>query len=262
MEASKVTMKVYILSIFPELFSCYLEHGLVRRAREGGLLEVELINFRDFTDDPHRTVDDMPYGGGSGMVIKPEPVIKAYLSIPAEDREKALRIVPSARGALFDQSWAEKLAKAEVLIFFAGRYKGFDQRIVDLMGAQEISIGDYVIQGGELPVMVMLDAALRLVPGFLGDKDSAATDSFAGGRKLLSAPDYTRPRVFMGRAVPEVLLSGNHAEIERWRRREALRITMERRPDLIPQAELDEEDFKILDELRQQAHRREPKEQK
>ena len=247
-------MKIYILSIFPELFASYLQNGLVKRAIDGGLLQVQLINFRDFTDDVHRTVDDIPFGGGSGMVIKPEPVIKAFFSIPEDDRTNSLRIVPSARGALFDQDRASKLALKDVLIFFAGRYKGFDQRIVDIMDAEELSVGDYVIQCGELPVMVMLDASLRLLPDFIGDCDSAATDSFAGGKRILSAPDFTRPREYMGREVPPVLVSGNHAEIEKWKRREALRITMERRPELIPQAELDEKDSKIIEELNRKAH--------
>ncbi|RKZ25647.1 tRNA (guanosine(37)-N1)-methyltransferase TrmD [bacterium] len=249
-------MKIYILSLFPELFSCYFEHGLVKKARDNGIIDVEFINFRDFTDDPHHTVDDIPFGGGSGMVIKPEPVIKAFLSISAEDRENALKIIPSARGTLFDQQFALKLSRQKTLIFFAGRYKGFDQRIVELMNGTELSIGDYVLQGGELPAMVMLDAAIRLIPGFLGDMDSAETDSFAGGRKLLSAPEYTRPRQFMGLEVPEVLLSGNHAEIEKWKHIEGLRLTMERRPELIPLAELDDQDFKILDELKAEAHQK------
>ncbi len=253
-------MKIYILTLFPELFTNYLEHGLVKKGIENGLVEFELINFRDFTDDVHRTVDDVPFGGGAGMVIKPEPAIKAYLSIPSSEREKALKIVPSARGILFNQSTAQKFSEQDVLIFFAGRYKGFDQRIVELMDATEYSIGDYVVQGGEIPVLAMLDASLRLIPGFIGDRDSAISDSFAEGVKLLSAPDYTRPREFMGKSVPEVLLSGDHSKIAKWKHREGLRLTMERRPDLIPQAELTEEDFDILDELKEEAHKSESEE--
>jgi len=243
-------MKIYILTLFPELFECYIKSGLVAKACENGLLEFHFINYRDFTDDPHRTVDDLPYGGGAGMVIKPEPVIKAFLSIPEEEREKAMRIIPSARGALFDQSWAEKMSRAETLIFFAARYKGFDQRISELMDATELSIGDYILQGGELPTMVMIDAAIRLVPGFLGDKDSAATDSFSDVSRILSAPDYTRPQEFMGKKVPDVLLSGNHEAIRRWRRREGIKLTMERRPDLIKLSKLTDEDIEFINELR------------
>ncbi|MCD6595978.1 tRNA (guanosine(37)-N1)-methyltransferase TrmD [bacterium] len=250
-------MKIYILTIFPELFTNYFKNGLVKKSIENGLIEFESINFRDFTEDAHKTVDDIPFSGGSGMVIKPEPVIKAYLSIPSMEREKALKIVPSARGNLFVQSAAEQFARQDFLIFFAGRYKGFDQRIVELMDAREYSIGDYVVQGGEIPVLAMLDASLRLIPNFIGDRDSAASDSFADSVKLLSAPDYTRPREFMGKSVPNVLLSGDHAKISQWKHREGLRLTMERRPDLIPQAQLTEEDFDILDELKADAHKSE-----
>ena len=246
-------MQIHILTIFPELFDSYLAHGLVGKARDSGLLDLNIVNFRDFTEDAHHAVDDIPFGGGSGMVIKPEPVIRAFLSIPADEREWSLCIVPSARGELFNQEWAQKLAAAQSLIFFAGRYKGFDQRIVELMNGIELSVGDYVVQGGELPVMLMLDAALRLIPGFIGEKDSALTDSFANGRKLLSAPEYTRPREFMGLPVPDVLVSGNHAEIELWKRIEGLRITMQRRPELIPQAELDEHDVETLEKLKENA---------
>lgn len=254
-------MKIYSLTLFPELFESYVNHGLVEKAVRKGLLEIKTINYRDFATDVHRTVDDIPYGGGSGMIIKAEPVIKAFLSIPEEDRENAEKIVLSARGQLFNQVEAEKLSKKESLIFFAGRYKGFDQRIVELMGAREISIGDYVIQGGELAILVIVDAIIRLIPGFMGDDTSYATDSFAGGSQLLSAPDYTRPQEFAGLRVPDVLVSGNHEEIARWRRRESLRITMERRPDLIPLANLSSEDFKILEEIAKDTHKKEaPKE--
>ncbi|MCD6531612.1 tRNA (guanosine(37)-N1)-methyltransferase TrmD [bacterium] len=243
-------MKVYILTIFPELFETYINHGLVKKAQERGLVRFEIINYRDFTTDPHRTVDDIPYGGGAGMVIKPEPVIKAFMSIPEEDRRRAKKIVLSARGKLFTQSDARSLAAEEVLIFFAARYKGFDQRIVDIMEAQEYSIGDYILQGGELPAMVMLDAVLRLIPGFIGDRDSADTDSFAEEVQILSAPDYTRPREFMGHKVPEVLLSGNHAQIARWRRKQGLLLTFLRRPDLLEHAALSDEGKKLLEEIK------------
>jgi len=250
-------MKIYVLTLFPELFAGYLEHGLVKKACNLGLLDVSIINYRDFAGDAHKTVDDEPFGGGSGMVIKPEPAIKAFLSIPAEDRAKAYKVVPSARGKLFNQRCVNTLMEHDTLIFLAGRYKGFDQRIVELMNAEEISIGDYVVQGGEIPIMTILDATIRFIPGFLGDEDSAATDSFAAGSNLLSAPDFTRPREFMGKSVPEVLLEGNHAKIARWKREKALQSTMERRPDLIPRVELTEDDIKILDELKEAAHKKE-----
>jgi tRNA (guanine37-N1)-methyltransferase len=243
-------MKITILTLFPELFTSYFENGLVKKAIDKGILTVDFVNYRDFTEDLHKTVDDIPFGGGSGMVVKPEPVIKAFLSIPSEVRDESIRIIPSARGQQFDHKWVKKIAERESVIFFAGRYKGFDQRIVELTDGVELSIGDYVVQGGELPITVMIDAVVRFIPGFLGDEDSAATDSFAIESRLLSAPDYTRPREFMGLEVPKVLTSGNHALIDKWKKTESFRITMKRRPDLIPMASLSEDDFEILEELK------------
>lgn len=245
-------MKVYVLTIFPQLLECYFEHGLVKKAVEQGLVEPYIINFRDFTTDFHRTVDDLPYGGGAGMVIKPEPVIKAFLSIPEEDRTRALKVVPSARGKTFTQKDAHIFSRQEVLIFFAARYKGFDQRIVEIMEAEEYSIGDYILQGGDIPTVVMLDATLRLIPGFMGDKDSAETDSFSESVQILSAPDYTRPREFMGRRVPDVLTSGNHAQIAEWKRKEGLRLTLLRRPELLKQVNLSEQDKKLLEQIKRE----------
>lgn len=252
-------MKIFALTLFPELFESYAKHGLVEKAIKKRLIDIQTINYRDFATDSHRTVDDIPYGGGSGMLIKPEPVIKAFLSIPEEDRKDAEKIVLSARGKVFNQLEAEKLSSKKTLIFFAGRYKGFDQRIVDLMEATEISIGDYIVQGGELATLIIIDSVIRLLPGFMNDDTSFATDSFAGGSQLLSAPDYTRPYEFAGLRVPDVLVSGNHEQISKWRRRESLRITMERRPDLIPLAKLDDEDFKILEEIADNIYKEEEK---
>jgi len=231
-------MKIYILTIFPELFSSYLNHGLVAKAQKNNLLEFKLVNFRDFTKDLHRTVDDIPYGGRSGMVIKPEPVINAFKSIPESIRVDCKSIVPSARGVLFTQKYARELAQQKSLVFFSGRYKGFDQRIVYLMNAKEFSVGDYVLQGGELPTMIMIDAIIRNIPGFLADELSSNTDSFSSDVNILSAFDFTRPREFLGKKVPDVLFSGNHKAIDEWRRKESIRLTLERRPDLIQDADL------------------------
>lgn len=212
------------------------------RARDKGLIEVRVTNIRDFATDKHRTVDDSPYGGGDGMVMMPGPLMAALESLPAEP--KGRRIMLSPQGRPFDQDLAGELTREPRLTLICGRYEGLDQRALDLSGAEEISLGDFVLTGGELGALCLVDAVARLLPGVLGGKDSAQADSFMDG--LLEHPHYTRPAVFQGLSVPEILLSGNHAAIERWRRNESLRHTLEKRPDLLPKVQLSQEDKEAL----------------
>ena len=241
-------MRIDILTLFPEMFEGPLSESILRQAREKGLLTVGLTNIRDFATDKHRTADDYQYGGGSGMVMKPDPIFDAVESVlgPAGGDGGPPVILLSARGGLFDQDLAKELAENERLVLICGRYKGVDERVAELV-THEVSIGDYVLTGGELAAMVVVDAVARLVPGVLGDMESAETDSFYDG--LLGPPSYTRPEEFRGMSVPEVLVSGNHEKIRLWRRKAALRTTRERRPDLLDKAQLSDEDVKLLDEI-------------
>ena len=240
-------MRIDVLTLFPEMFEGPLSESILRQAQEKGLLSVGLTNIRDFTRDKHRTADDYQYGGGSGMVMKPGPIFEATESVLAEGAvEPSAVILLSARGRLFDQSLAAEFAEFQRLILICGRYKGVDERVMSLV-THEVSIGDYVLTGGELGAMVIVDAVARLVPGVLGDLESAETDSHFDG--LLGPPTYTRPEEYRGERVPEVLLSGNHERIRLWRRKTALRATLDRRPDLLESAELTDEDKRILDEI-------------
>jgi tRNA (guanine37-N1)-methyltransferase len=225
-------MKIYLLTIFPGLFQPFLDESLIKKAQEKGLVEFELINIRDFAADRHHTVDDSPYGAGGGMVMKPEPIVGAFESIPQEIRDNAVVLLPSARGELLTQSLLMDFSMCENLIIVCGRYKDIDQRAIEIIGAREISIGNYVLQGGEIPAMAIIEGATRLLPDFLGDFDSADSDSFWEDT-ILSAPSYTRPAVFRGLEVPPVLLSGNHAEIDKWRIEQGKEITKKRRSDLL-----------------------------
>ena len=240
-------MRIDVLTLFPEMFEGPLGESILKAAQEKGLLEIGLTNIRDFARDKHRTADDYPYGGGSGMVMKPDPIFEAAESVLAEGAvEPSAVILLSARGRLFDQQLASELAGHPRLVLICGRYKGVDERVMSLV-THEISIGDYVLTGGELGAMVIVDAVARLLPGVLGDLESAETDSHFDG--LLGPPVYTRPEEHRGERVPEVLLSGDHERIRLWRRRAALRATKERRPDLLERAELSEEDERILGEI-------------
>ncbi|HBG47830.1 MAG TPA: tRNA (guanosine(37)-N1)-methyltransferase TrmD [Deltaproteobacteria bacterium] len=234
-----------ILTLFPEFFSSPCRHGVIGRALSRGLIEVVPHNLRDHTIDRHRTTDDSPYGGGHGMVMKVEPVVKAIEALKASGPAKVVLTTP--QGERFTQGLASELTIHKRLIMVCGRYEGYDERIREYAD-YEISIGDYVLSGGEIPALVMIDAVGRLIPGVLGEPESAEGDSFSSG--LLEFPQYTRPEDFRGMRVPDVLLSGNHAEIERWRRQEALRRTFRRRPDLLEGASLADEDRKFLDGLR------------
>jgi tRNA (guanine37-N1)-methyltransferase len=240
-------MKCDVLTLFPDIFTSYLNESIMKRAGERGLLEVKLHNIRDFTSDAHRTVDDYPFGGGAGMVFKPEPLFKA-MDFLREDGEPRKVILMTPRGKPFSQSIAETYAKERKrFVFICGRYEGIDERVKTLVD-EELSVGDYVLTGGELAALAVIDAVTRLVPGALGDERSVEDESFSWG--LLDYPHYTRPREYRGLTVPDVLLSGNHREIERWRRKQALKKTVEVRPDLIDGVELSGEDREILSEIK------------
>ncbi len=226
-------MRIHIISIFPEFFRGPFDCGPSRIAQEKGVLELFLINPREFTTDAHRTVDDYPFGGGPGMVLKPEPIFLAVESIRKPD---SWVILLSPQGERFDQNRAYRLSRLSHLVLICGRYKGVDERVRTLLIDEEISIGDYILAGGEAAAVVIVEAIARLLPGVVGDEDSVATDSFTNG--LLDAPLYTRPREFRGVAVPEVLISGNHQAIKAWRRQQSLLITARRRPDLLKTAAL------------------------
>lgn len=221
-------MKIDILTLFPELFSGFLNNGIVFRAREKRLLNVTLHNIRDFTEDKHRQVDDYPFGGGAGMVMKPEPLYKAITTILNGEQLPVVYFTP--QGRLLNQDIVSRYKEKERIVLLCGHYKEIDHRIREMLITDEISIGDYVLSGGEIPAMVMIDAVSRLIDGVLGDIESALSDSHQG--RDLGAPHYTRPYDFKGQKVPDVLISGHHAEIERWREKQALKLTKERRPDL------------------------------
>ncbi len=242
-------MRIDVVSIFPEVFPGPLGVGILGRAQERRLLELVVWDLRTFTDDRHRTVDEPPYGGGAGMVMKAEPFLRAAAAIRAVGpREPFPLLLTSPQGRLFTQARARALARLPRIAVLCGRYEGVDERVAELLGAEEASVGDYVLSGGELAAMVIIEAVGRLLPGAVGDDASVAEDSFSAS--LLDFPHYTRPAELEGRVVPEVLLGGHHEEIRRWRKREALRRTLERRPDLIDEATLDEEARAMLRELR------------
>ena len=237
-------MRVDVLTIFPEMLQSPLEHSILGRAREAGLLDVRCVDLRDFTTDRHRQVDDSPYGGGPGMVMKPEPLFRAVESLAAEPPPPDRVILFTPLGRRFDQEVAGELAREQRLVFLCGRYEGIDERVHRHLVTDEISIGDYVLTGGELAALVVIDAIARLLPGVLGKDESAESETFE--EHLLEYPHYTRPAEFRGWKVPDVLLSGHHGEVEKWRRLESLLRTLEHRPDLFLRHELTVEDKKLL----------------
>jgi tRNA (guanine37-N1)-methyltransferase len=240
-------VKIDIVTIFPEMVEAGLASGVIGRARQSGLLDIVVHDLRDFTTDRHRVVDDVPFGGGPGMVLKPEPLVAAVEGVASTRGRPGAVLLTSPAGRTFTDAEARRLAGMAHIVVLCGRYEGIDERVREQVAADELSIGDYVLSGGELPALVMVDAIGRLVPGVVGDEQSVAEDSFIGG--LLDYPHYTRPAEFRGQRVPDVLTSGHHAEIRRWRRREALRRTAERRPDLLASAELDDEEREFIREL-------------
>jgi tRNA (guanine37-N1)-methyltransferase len=221
-------MKIDVLTLFPAMFAGPLDESIVKRAREAGLLDLKIHSLRDWTHDRHKTVDDRPFGGGPGMLLKVEPLFEAIESL---QREKTRVVLLSPAGRKFDQSMARELAQSKDLLLVCGSYEGFDERVREALADDELSIGDYVLTNGALPAMVVIDAVVRLLPGVLGDDESSHDESFSHG--LLEYPQYTRPAEFRGMKVPEVLLSGNHAEIEKWRRQQAKLRTEKQRPDLL-----------------------------
>ncbi|NWF93406.1 MAG: tRNA (guanosine(37)-N1)-methyltransferase TrmD [Syntrophaceae bacterium] len=242
-------MRFDILTLFPDMFSSPFRESIIGRAIEKGLIEVRTINIRDFALDKHRVVDDTPYGGGQGMVMKVEPIARAIEWVKSQN-PSAWTVHLTPQGKPFNQELASSLSSRPHLILLCGRYEGVDERVRELFVDEEISIGDYVLTGGELAAMVLIDVVARLLPGVLGSDRSAAEDSFFNS--LLEYPQYTRPLDFRGKCVPEVLLSGNHAAIALWRRKEALRRTLTRRPDLLARANLSEEDRRLMEEILQE----------
>ncbi|HJW89843.1 MAG TPA: tRNA (guanosine(37)-N1)-methyltransferase TrmD [Anaerolineales bacterium] len=239
-------MRFDVFTLFPEVFEPYLQSSILQRALQRALLDVQLHNIRDWSSDRHKTTDDTPYGGGGGMVMKPEPIFAAVEAVLGAPPTCPV-ILLTPQGRLFTQVVAQELAQLPHLALISGRYEGVDERVRAHLVSDEISIGDYVLTGGELPALVVIDALSRLIPGVLGDPDAAEDDSHASG--LLEYPHYTRPPDFRSWRVPEVLLSGDHARIARWRREQALKRTWERRPDLLAKAQLSREDQDYLEKL-------------
>ncbi len=266
-------MRFDLITIFPEFFAGPLDFGVLRRARERRLVEVRTVDLRAFTKDRHRTVDDRPYGGGEGMVLKPEPIFEAVESLGMAEKGQRSRervLLLSAQGRPFTQAMAHELAAVDRVVLICGRYEGVDERVSELLCDGEVSIGDYVLSGGEMGAAVMVDAVVRLLPGVLGNPDSARYESFGAAERhegakvdgvprstygsggLLDYPHYTRPETFRGAVVPELLSGGDHEAIRRWRRRKSLEKTLCNRPELLAQAVLSVDDERILEELRRQ----------
>lgn len=250
-----------VVTIFPDFFRSILEQGLLKRALAGGQVDIRLHDLRGFTDDRHRTVDDRPFGGGPGMVFKPEPIFRAVDTVRAKSGGAEFPVVLlSPQGRLLTQAVAEEFARESRIVLLCGRYEGVDERVAEHLATDELSIGDYVLSGGELAAAVVMEAVTRLIPGVLGNEESRAQDSFAsrqltgaasnGQSGILDSPHYTRPADFRGWPVPEVLVSGNHEEIRRWRRSRALEKTWRKRPDLLERLPLGEDDRKTLDEIK------------
>jgi tRNA (guanine37-N1)-methyltransferase len=241
-------MQFEVFTLLPEVFPPYLESSILQRARQRDLIDVRVHNIRDYTHDRHHTTDDTPYGGGGGMVMKPEPVFEAVESVLGTPLPPVPLILLTPQGRVFTQRVAEELAQQERIALLCGRYEGVDERIRAHLVTDEISIGDYVLTGGELPALLVIDAISRLIPGVLGDPTGAQDDSHSMG--LLEYPHYTRPPEFRGWKVPEILLSGDHAKIETWRREQALHRTLRKRPDMIEKADLSDKDRKFIEGLK------------
>ena len=242
-----MSLAIDVITIFPRMIEGPVADGIVGRARAAGLVTIDAHDLREHADDRHRTTDDAPFGGGPGMVMKAEPFLRAVDAIPAAPAERRAVALLSPRGAPFTQQTAARYAALDRLVLLCGRYEGVDERVREELEAEEVSVGDFVLTGGEVAALAVIEATVRLLPGALGDEGSAAADSFSDG--VLDHPHYTRPAVVRGRAVPEALLSGDHGRIRRWRRKEALRATRERRPDLLAASDLSAEDRALLHEI-------------
>ncbi|NLK44033.1 MAG: tRNA (guanosine(37)-N1)-methyltransferase TrmD [Tissierellia bacterium] len=238
-------MKIDILTLFPEFFNTLYKWSIIGRAYEEGIIHINCINIRDFSKDKHKRVDDYPFGGGAGMVMKPEPIYDAIQSVKGP---KSRTVYLSPQGKVFNQDLANNLSKEEHIILLCGHYEGIDNRIIEHYIDEEISIGDYVLTGGEIPAMVIIDAVTRLLPGVLSSEESFIEESHFNG--LLEYPQYTRPREFNGYNVPDILLSGHHENIENWRKREALKATFMKRPDLLEKRDLTKEEIEILSQIK------------
>lgn len=230
-------MRIDVLTLFPEMFPAVLDASIIGRARTAGLVEFAIHNIRDWADNKHNKVDDRPFGGGPGMVLMCQPLYDAVMAVEAMDERPAVRVLLTPQGKRLKQARVEAMAACERLLLIAGHYEGVDERVIEELRPLEVSVGDYVVSGGEIPAMLVIDAVVRLLPGVLGHEGSASEDSFAARgedcRRLLDCPHYTRPRQWKGRGVPEVLISGDHGAVERWRAEEMIRRTQERRPDLL-----------------------------
>lgn len=246
---NKCIMHVHILTIFPEFFLSPLNESMIKKAQEKGKIRIDVVDIRDFAKDKHKTVDDAPFGGGAGMVMMVEPLCEAINSVTGGKKKETI-ILTSPKGEKFDQDKAKELSSLDHLILVCGHYKGVDERIKSLFPLEEISIGDYVLTGGEFSALVILDAVVRLIPGVIGKFESAQTDSFYQG--ILDYPQYTRPSEYRGLKVPEVLLSGDHQKVRLWRRKKALEETLCKRPDLLETTSLSEEDKALIEEIKKE----------
>ena len=244
-------MRFHVMTLFPELIENYVSSGIIGRAKKGGLIEVEAVNFRSFSKDKHGHVDDYPYGGGAGMLLKAEPVVDCARSIFSQCEKRPRVIYMSPQGRPFTQEIAKELAKEEELVLLCGHYEGLDERALQILQAEELSVGDFVLTGGELASLIVIDAVSRMIPGVLAE-NSAEEESFYEG--LLEYPQYTRPEEFEGLRVPEILLSGHHENVEKWRREQSIRRTYEKRPDLLPEAKksFSKEDLALLRKIQKE----------
>ncbi len=244
-------MHIDIITIFPEFFTSPLDCSIVARAQQSGVVDVVIHNLRDYTNDKHQVVDDYPYGGGAGMVMKPEPLVRAVDNLLSQAPADTPVVLLTPQGQRLDQAKAQEMSGQQHLILICGHYEGIDERVRQTVVTEELSIGDYVLTGGEPAALVIIDAVIRLLPGALGNPGSVHSESFADG--LLEHPQYTRPAEWRGMKIPDILLSGHHENIRRWRRKQTLRRTLERRPDLLKSAKLTEEDNKLLTEIKEAA---------
>jgi tRNA (guanine37-N1)-methyltransferase len=241
-------MRIDVLTLFPAMFSAVFAESIIGRAQEKGLVQIRAVNFREYSGNKHQSVDDTPYGGGGGMVLKPEPLFAAVEDVLGGEREGARIILMTPQGVPYSQAMAKELSREQRLVIICGHYEGVDERVRQHLATDEISIGDYVLTGGEIPAMAVIDSVVRLLPGVLGNDVSAEEDSFANG--LLEYPQYTRPAEFRGLKVPDVLLSGHHENIAKWRKKESLRRTWQRRPDLLRRIRLTPEEQRWLEEIK------------